>query len=67
MWPHTISPHALSCLRSGGVRVLCNVDVLSEGFDEPSVGCVMLLRHTESRRVYVQQVGRGLRTSLGKA
>ena len=35
--------------------------------DEPSVGCVMLLRHTESRRVYVQQVGRGLRQSPGKA
>ena len=53
-------------LRSGALQVLCNVDVLSEGFDEPSVSCVLLLRHTDSPRVYVQQVGRGLRPHPGK-
>ena len=61
-----VRARAFADLREGGVRVLCNVDVLSEGFDEPRVGCVMLLRHTESRRVYVQQVGRGLRNAPGK-
>ena len=56
----------LSALRDGSVRVVCNVDVLSEGFDEPLVGCVLLMRHTHSPRVYVQQVGRALRVAPGK-
>lgn len=50
-------------LKDGSLRVLCNKDVLTEGFDEPRIACVLLLRQTESRRVYVQQVGRGLRKS----
>ncbi|KAL3915422.1 MAG: hypothetical protein SGPRY_007225, partial [Prymnesium sp.] len=53
-------------LRRGKLEVLCNCDVLSEGFDEPSVSCVILLRQTESRRVYIQQVGRGMRPAEGK-
>jgi len=40
-----------------------SVGVLSEGFDEPRVECVLLLRPTQSRGLYIQQVGRGLRTS----
>ena len=53
----------LEQLRSGELRVLCNVDVASEGFDEPSVGCVLLLRPfgDEGLRLYIQQVGRALR------
>lgn len=35
--------------------------VLSEGFDEPRLACVLLLRPTHSRGLYIQQVGRGLR------
>ena len=58
---------AFTALREHELAVLCNVDVLSEGFDEPKVGCVILLRHTESARVYVQQVGRGLRGAAGKS
>jgi len=38
------------------------VSVISEGFDAPSVSCVVLLRPTRSRGLYVQQVGRGLRS-----
>ena len=34
----------LASLRDGDTRVLCNVDVASEGFDEPRVECVLLLR-----------------------
>jgi DNA repair protein RadD len=49
-------------LHEGTVRVLSSVGVLSEGFDEPRVGCVMLFRTTKSRGLYIQQVGRGLRS-----
>ena len=65
--PDKLRARAFEQLRDGTLTVLCNVDVLSEGFDEPRIGCVLLLRHTESRRVYVQQVGRGLRTAPGKS
>jgi superfamily II DNA or RNA helicase len=46
----------------GTLQVLTSVDVLSEGFDEPSVSAVMLLRPTDSKGLYIQQVGRGLRS-----
>ncbi len=46
----------------GVCQVLTSVDVLSEGFDEPRVSAVMLLRATDSKGLYIQQVGRGLRS-----
>jgi superfamily II DNA or RNA helicase len=48
-------------LREGDVTVLSSVSLLSEGFDEPIVSCVLLLRPTDSKGLYIQQVGRGLR------
>jgi DNA repair protein RadD len=45
----------------GELRALCNVNVLSEGFDAPHVDAVILLRPTKSAGLYYQQVGRGLR------
>ena len=51
---------------AGELTVLSSVGVLSEGFDEPRVGCVLLLRPTTSKALYIQQVGRGLRTAPGK-
>ena len=56
----------LSALRAGDLQVLCNCDVLSEGFDEPLVSCVLLLRRMTAVRLYVQQVGRALRPARGK-
>ena len=56
----------LAALRAGDLQVLCNCDVLSEGFDEPLVGCVLLLRRMTAVRLYVQQVGRALRPAPGK-
>lgn len=50
----------------GKLLVLCSVGVLSEGFDLPCIETVILLRPTESRGLYVQQVGRGLRIFPGK-
>ena len=56
----------LSRLASGSLKVVCNCDVLSEGFDLPSLEAVLLLRPTGSRRLYIQQVGRALRAATGK-
>jgi|GEM_PF-2915682 len=53
-------------LRLGLTRVLCNCNVLSEGFDCPEVSCVLLTRPTRSRTRFVQQAGRGLRQFPGK-
>lgn len=51
----------------GDVSVLCVVDVLNEGADMPYVECLMFLRPTESKRIFYQQLGRGLRRYVGKA
>jgi len=59
--PQTERDRILGGLRTGSIRVVCSVGVLSEGFDEPRVDCVMLARPTLSKALYVQQVGRGLR------
>jgi len=53
-------------LASGVVRVLVSVDVISEGFDIPSVEAAILLRPTASLGLYLQQIGRILRPSEGK-
>lgn len=44
-------------------RVLISCDLISEGFDCPTVDAVVLLRPTQSLALYLQQVGRGLRPS----
>lgn len=52
----------LSRLHTGETRVVCNCGVLTEGFDEPSLGAVVLARPTQSKSLYLQMLGRGLRT-----
>lgn len=47
--------------RAGLFQVLCNCMVLTEGYDDPSVECVVVARPTKSRGLYIQMVGRGLR------
>src|SRR5690606_23981825 len=51
----------LQDLRSGEIRVVCNCNVLTEGFDEPSVEAVILARPTKSLSLFTQMVGRGTR------
>jgi superfamily II DNA or RNA helicase len=51
---------------AGNLDAVVNVDVLTEGFDEPSVDCIAIASPTRSRIKYVQQVGRGTRTYPGK-
>ena len=46
---------------SGELDVVTNCNVLTEGFDEPRVDCVIMARPTRSRLLYVQMVGRGTR------
>lgn len=53
-------------LRLGELKVLCVVDVLNEGVDLPFIECLLFLRPTESKRVFFQQFGRGLRRFVGK-
>ena len=52
--------------RNGKFDILCNVNILSEGFDCPDVEFIQLARPTKSLSMYLQQVGRGFRTSEGK-
>lgn len=52
---------------AGHIRVLCNVDLFGEGYDCPALETVMLLRPTMSLSMYLQQIGRALRPSPGKA
>ncbi len=50
----------------GEVMVLTNVGVLTEGFDDPGVSCVVMARPTRSQGLYVQCVGRGTRPAPDK-
>jgi superfamily II DNA or RNA helicase len=50
----------------GQTGVLCAVDILNEGIDVPDVNIVVFQRVTHSRRIFVQQLGRGLRLAPGK-
>lgn len=53
-------------LQSGKILVLCQVGVISEGVDIPSVSGAIMLRPTKSVVVWLQQLGRALRTADGK-
>lgn len=51
---------------SGKVSAVTAVDLLNEGIDVPDVNLLVFLRATHSRRIFVQQLGRGLRIHEGK-
>jgi superfamily II DNA or RNA helicase len=53
-------------LKEGQLDVVCNVGVLTEGFDEPSIDAVVIARPTKSEILYAQMVGRGTRLYPGK-
>lgn len=57
----------LADFAAGKYNVLCNSMLLTEGWDCPSVDCVVVLRPTKVRSLYSQMVGRGTRLSEGKA
>lgn len=67
---HTDSPttrdDALSRLQGGHVSIIFSVDLFNEGVDVPLIDTVMMLRPTESKILFLQQLGRGLRQVDGK-
>lgn len=56
----------LQAFNRGEFNVILNSMLLTEGWDEPSVDCIVMLRPTKSRSLYQQVVGRGLRLHPGK-
>lgn len=58
---------ALADLRVGNVNCVFAVDLFNEGIDVPAIDTVLFLRPTESATVFLQQLGRGLRRTGGKA
>lgn len=57
----------LQRFHDGEFKVLCNSMLLTEGWDEPAVDCIVCLRPTKVRALYAQIVGRGTRPFPGKA
>ncbi|MFJ9809832.1 DUF3427 domain-containing protein [Streptomyces sp. NPDC101158] len=58
---------ALDALRAGEIQVVFSVDLFNEGLDIPDVDTLLLLRPTSSATIFLQQLGRGLRRTEGKA
>ena len=56
----------LSRLKSGQTQVVVNCMVLTEGFDESSIDCIIFARPTKSKSFYLQMLGRGTRLHPGK-
>ncbi len=52
--------------RRGAIDILCNVDLISEGFDVPDCECAILLRPTKSLTLFIQQSMRCMRYKPGK-
>lgn len=57
---------ALSKLENGEIDVIFSVDLFNEGVDLPSIDTVLMLRPSESKIIFLQQLGRGLRINLEK-
>lgn len=56
----------LDDLKKGNIQVATSCGVLTEGYDESSISCVIMARPTKSQTLYIQSVGRGLRKHPGK-
>jgi DNA repair protein RadD len=64
--PKDVRDAILARLASGETDLVSNCQVLTEGWDAPTVGCIMLARPTKKMGLFRQMVGRGLRTADGK-
>ncbi len=56
----------LQRFKSGETQILTNCQLLTEGFDEPSIEALVMTRPTRSKGLYCQMIGRGLRKNPGK-
>lgn len=54
-------------LSAGETQVVSNCAVLTEGFDEPTIDCIVVARPTKSRPLYIQMIGRGTRIHPAKS
>jgi superfamily II DNA or RNA helicase len=57
----------MSAFRRGDLDVVTSVDLFNEGVDVPDVDLIAFMRVTHSRRIFVQQLGRGLRVTPNKS
>ena len=64
--PKTERDAILARLASGETEVVTNCMVLTEGFDLPAIGCIVLARPTKQLGLFRQMAGRGLRPAPGK-
>ena len=64
--PTELRNRYLDQFERGEINALCNVAVLTEGWDAPRTDCIAILRPTKSLSLYVQICGRGMRTYEGK-
>ena len=58
---------SLEALEAGELQMVFSVDMFNEGVDVPHIDTIMMLRPTESRILWLQQFGRGLRRAEGKS
>ena len=63
---HSDRDKIIKDFREGRISAVCNVNVLTEGFDAPHIDCIVLLRPTLSAGLFSQMVGRGLRVHNSK-
>ncbi|EOE5373620.1 DEAD/DEAH box helicase [Listeria monocytogenes] len=59
--PKAERDHIIQQFRNGEIKVLCNLDLIGEGFDVPDCSTVIMLRPTQSLSLYIQQSMRGMR------
>ena len=64
--PAKLREQYVSDFKEGKIDIIVNVNIFSEGFDCPDIEFIQLARPTRSLTMYLQQVGRGLRTTEGK-
>lgn len=65
--PLPVRRELLARFRAVDVQVITNCGVLTEGYDEPLVDCIVVARPTKSKTLYVQMLGRGTRRAPGKS
>ena len=65
--PSEVRKKIVNDFKNGKIDIICNVNIFSEGFDCPDLEFVQLARPTQSLSLYLQQVGRALRTSKNKS
>lgn len=64
--PYELRRRLLKDFEQGDLEVLANYGVLTEGYDNPAINCIVMARPTLSSALYIQMIGRGMRLYPGK-